>query len=137
MPHLTYEITANLDQPGSDIAGLLRRSNQVLIDQGGVFPTGGIRSRVLWLRDWCVADGSHGDDAFIHARLQVGAGRTPEQLTRVCDELFALLCQHFAAEFERRGLALSLECSEFSEAGTWKKNNLHARYRQTARPAQN
>ncbi|MBS0465761.1 MAG: 5-carboxymethyl-2-hydroxymuconate Delta-isomerase [Proteobacteria bacterium] len=129
MPHLTFEITANLDRPDCDIAGLLRQSNQVLIGQGGVFPTGGIRSRVHWLRDWCVADGSQATDAFVHATLKVGAGRTEAQLKKVCDELFALLSAHFAAEFERRGLALSMECSEFSEAGTWKKNNIHARYK--------
>ncbi|MBS0392615.1 MAG: 5-carboxymethyl-2-hydroxymuconate Delta-isomerase [Comamonadaceae bacterium] len=129
MPHLTYEITANLDRPDCDIPGLLRRSNQLLIAQGGVFPTGGIRSRVLWLRDWCAADGSVPDDAFVHARLQVGAGREPEQLKKVGDELFALLCGHFAAHFEQRGLALSMELNEFSESGTWKKNNLHARYK--------
>jgi 5-carboxymethyl-2-hydroxymuconate isomerase len=36
---------------------------------------------------------------------------------------------HFAAHYERMGLALSLEVGEFSEAGTWKHNNLHARFR--------
>ena len=34
---------------------------------------------------------------------------------------------HFADEFARHGLALSLEFVEFSEAGTLKHNNLHAR----------
>ncbi len=132
MPHLIYEITANLDVPDSDIPGLLRKSNQLLIAQGGVFPTGGIRSRVHWLRDWCVADGSQPTDAFVHATLKVGAGRTQAQLQQACDALFAMLGTHFAAEFERRGLALSMEFSEFSEAGTWKKNNLHARYKKAA-----
>lgn len=129
MPHLVYEITANLDRPDCDIAGLLHKSNQLLIAQGGVFPTGGIRSRVHWLRDWCVADGSQPTDAFVHASLKVGAGRSEAQLKKACDELFAMLCAHFADEFERRGLALSMEFGEFSEAGTWKKNNLHARYK--------
>ena len=40
---------------------------------------------------------------------------------------FALIKQHFATEFAQKGLALSLEINEFSEAGTWKHNNLHAR----------
>lgn len=132
MPHLIYEITANLDQPGNDIPGLLRKSNELLIAQGGVFPTGGIRSRVHWLRDWCVADASEPTDAFVHATLKVGAGRSDVQLKKACDELFAMLTEHFAAEFERRGLALSMEFGEFSEAGTWKKNNLHARYKKEA-----
>ena len=44
MPHLIYEYTDNLKAEG-DIPGLLRKTNQVVLAQGGVFPTGGIRSR--------------------------------------------------------------------------------------------
>ena len=129
MPHLVFEITANLDLPETDIPGLLRKANQVLIDQGGLFPTGGIRSRVHWLRDFCVADGSHPDDAFVHASLKVAAGRSTAACLKTCDELFAMLCAHFEPFFAQHGLALSMEFSEFGEAGTWKKNNIHARYR--------
>ncbi|XHO98053.1 5-carboxymethyl-2-hydroxymuconate isomerase, partial [Azospirillum sp. A26] len=35
----------------------------------------------------------------------------------------------FAALFASRFLALSLEIQEFSEAGTWKHNNIHGRYK--------
>ena len=129
MPHLVYEITNNLDTAEADIPGLLKKSNQVLIDQGGVFPIGGIRSRVIWLRDYCVADGSHPDDAFVHAALKIGAGRSEAEKKKACDELFAMITEHFAAIFARQGLALSMEISEFSEAGTWKKNNIHPRYK--------
>ena len=129
MPHLIYEITDNLDTAEADIKGLLQKSNQVLIDQAGVFPTGGIRSRVIWLKDYCVADGAQPSDAFVHATLKIGAGRSDEARKKTGDELFALLSEHFAASFERRGLALSMEIAEFSEAGTWKKNNIHPRYK--------
>jgi len=129
MPHLIYEITDNLDTAEADIQGLLQKSNQVLIDQGGVFPTGGIRSRVIWLKDYCVADGAQPSDAFVHATLKIGAGRSDEAKKKTGDELFAMLSEHFAACFERHGLALSMEIAEFSEAGTWKKNNIHPRYK--------
>jgi 5-carboxymethyl-2-hydroxymuconate isomerase len=129
MPHLIYEITDNLDTAEADIQGLLQKSNQVLIDQGGVFPTGGIRSRVIWLKDYCVADGAQPSDAFVHATLKIGAGRSDEAKKKTGDELFALLSEHFAACFERHGVALSMEIAEFSEAGTWKKNNIHPRYK--------
>lgn len=125
MPHLIYEYTDNLGND-ADIAGLLRKSNQVLIDQGGVFPIGGIRSRAIRLSDYCVADGS-ADDAFVHATLKVGAGRSEAALRKAGDELFEMIKAHFADIFARRGLALSMEISEFSEAGTWKQNNIHAR----------
>lgn len=128
MPHLIYEVTDNLDTPDADIRGLLKKSNQVLIDQGGVFPTGGIRSRVVWLKDYCVADGT-ADDAFVHVTLKIGAGRSDEAKKKVGDDLFRMICDHFAAIYQRRTLALSLEIVEFSEAGTWKQNNIHARYK--------
>lgn len=127
MPHLIYEYTDNLKAEG-DIPGLLRKTNQVVLAQGGVFPTGGIRARAICLTDYCVADGS-ADDAFVHLTFKMGAGRTAEEKQKVGDELFAMLKEHFADLFARRGLALSMEIVEFSEAGTWKDNNIHARYK--------
>lgn len=129
MPHLIYEYTDNLKAEG-DIPGLLRKTNQVVIAQGGVFPIGGIRARAICLTDYCVADGS-ADDAFVHLTFKMGAGRTPEEKQKVGDELFAMLKEHFATLFARRGLALSMEIVEFSEAGTWKHNNIHARYKKS------
>lgn len=135
MPHLTYEYTDNLDD--QDIQGLVDKSAQVIIDQDGVFPTGGIRVRAVRLDTYAIADGAGKqgglkgndlDDAFVHAHLKIGKGRTPEQLQKVCDDLFELMNKHFAEVFEQRGLALSLEYSEFAN-GTWKKNNLHQRYK--------
>ena len=128
VPHLIYEYTSNLAEEGR-IAELLRKSNHVLIDQGGAFPIGGIRSRAIGLADYCVADGTNRDDAFVHATLKVGAGRSMDTLKKAGDELFALMSDHFAPVLEKRYLALSLEIVEFSEAGTWKRNNIHSRYR--------
>jgi 5-carboxymethyl-2-hydroxymuconate isomerase len=129
MPHLIYEYTDNL-LPDADIAALLGKSNQVLIDQGGVLPIGGIRSRAIRLTEYCVADGTV-DDAFVHAVLKIGAGRSDEVKKKIGDELFKMISGHFAMIFEQRTLALSLEIVEFSESGTWKQNNIHARYRAT------
>jgi 5-carboxymethyl-2-hydroxymuconate isomerase len=129
MPHLIYEYTDNL-HPGADIQALLRKSNQVLIAQGGVLPVGGIRSRAIRLTEYCVADGTV-DDAFVHAVLKIGAGRSDEVKKKIGDELFKMISEHFAMIFEQRTLALSLEIVEFSESGTWKQNNIHARYRAT------
>jgi len=127
MPHFIVEYTDNLRETG-DIKGLLRKVNRVLNDQGGVFPTGAIRSRAIELRDYVVADDTS-DDAFVHATLKIGAGRTAEQKKQVCDQLFATMKEHFAALYATRPLALSMELYEFDEAGTYKHNNIHARYR--------
>jgi len=127
MPHLIYEYTDNLAAE-ADIPGLLKKSNQILIAQGGVLPIGGIRSRAICLTDYCVADGTV-DDAFVHAVFKMGAGRSDEVKKKIGDDLFKVISEHFAAIFQKRSLALSLEIVEFSEAGTWKQNNIHARYK--------
>ena len=127
MPHLTFECTDNIYDEAA-IRDLLKKANAVLIAQGGVYPTGGIRVRVIRLYDYCVADGSQ-DDAFVHATLKIGSGRSEEAKKKTGDDLFRMLTEHFAALYARRGLALSLEIAEFSEAGTWKQNNIHARYK--------
>lgn len=127
MPHLIVEYTDNL-KAEAEIPALLKKSNDILIAQGGVFPTGGIRARALCLSEYCVADGSS-DDAFVHLTLKIGAGRSPEAKQKVGDELFEMIKAHFAALYAHRPLALSMEIVEFSEAGTWKHNNIHARYR--------
>jgi len=127
MPHLIVEHTDNLAEEAA-IPELLRKANAVLIAQNGVFPIGGIRSRAIRLTDYCVADGA-ADDAFVHLTLKIGAGRSAEQKQAAGDALFAMVTEHFAALFARRFLALSLEIQEFSEAGTWKQNNIHPRYK--------
>jgi len=127
MPHFVVEFTANLEAEG-DIPGLLEKVNDTLIAQGGVFPIGGIRSRAIRLDHYRMADGE-ADYAFVHARLQIGAGRDAATRQRVGDQLFEVIRSHFAGLYEKRYLALSMELTEFSEAGTWKHNNVHARFR--------
>jgi 5-carboxymethyl-2-hydroxymuconate isomerase len=125
MPHFTLEYTDNI-KTEARIPELLATVNRVLMAQGGVYPVGGIRSRAIELSDYCVADGQ-GDYAFVHATLKIAAGRPEAVKAKTCDELFDAIKAHFADLFALRGLAISLELYEFSEAGTYKHNNLHAR----------
>ncbi|MCC7414112.1 MAG: 5-carboxymethyl-2-hydroxymuconate Delta-isomerase [Gammaproteobacteria bacterium] len=127
MPHLTFEYTANIEA-NADLDGLLRKAHEVLIAQDDVFSTGGIRSRALRLDHYRMADGA-ADYAFVHATLKIGAGRDEACRRRVGDALFAMMQEHFAALFAARYLALSLEIAEFGASGTWKHNNVHARFR--------
>lgn len=135
MPHLTLEYSANLaseeriGQLCNALAQCLdaqRESGKESGNEQRVYPLGGIRVRALRCAQYCIADGRP-DAAFLHANLKIGAGRSEATKKATGDALFAVIKQHFAAEFERQGLALSLEIGEFSEAGTWKHNNLHAR----------
>lgn len=127
MPHLTVEYTDNLQSPR--IPELLRALNAVLLARPDVYPVGGIRARAYRLTEYAVADSTDPQDAFVHVVLKIGAGRSDEVKQATGDDLFAVLKAHFADEFAARPLALSQEIQEFSEAGTWKHNNIHARYR--------
>jgi len=128
MPHFIVEFTANLEAQG-DLPGLLKKINDTLIAQGGVFPIGGIRSRAIKLDCYRMADGE-ADYAFVHARLQIGAVRDEATKQRVGDQLFITSKSWSPTRcLKKRYLALSLELAEFSEAGTWKHNNVHARFK--------
>lgn len=125
MPHFIVEYTDNLKMEG-EIRSLLKKVNDVIIGQGGIFPIGGIRSRAIELHDYVVADGSE-DDAFVHAKLTIGAGRSDEEKKKVCDDIFDVMKEHFSTIFDKRYLALSFEIQEFQHT-TYKKNNIHKRY---------
>ena len=126
MPHFILEYTDNIKSEAR-IPELLRKVNAVLMAQAGVFPPGGIRSRAIALTDYAIAD-SAADYAFAHATLKIGAGRSEAEKKKACDELFAMMREHFAPLFAKRYLALSMEFGEFREGGTYKQNNLHARF---------
>jgi 5-carboxymethyl-2-hydroxymuconate isomerase len=126
MPHFILEYSANLEDE-ADIDGLLAKVNAAIIAQGPVFPIGGIRSRAYRAERFRVADGA-ANDAFVHANFRIGAGRDAATRQRAGDALFEVMKAHFADLQQRRALALSLEVTEFPEPGTWKHNNIHARF---------
>jgi 5-carboxymethyl-2-hydroxymuconate isomerase len=129
MPHLTLEYSDGLADRES-LTTLCRNLARCLQAQRDgeriVYPLGGIRVRAVRCETFCIADGAI-DAAFLHANLKIAAGRSDAVKQATGNALFAVIKEHFADAFERQGLALSLEINEFSEAGTWKHNNLHAR----------
>lgn len=131
MAHLTLEYSANL-RAGGDFHGLCQKLARAMVEQhdghAAVFPTGGIRVRAIPCEDYCIGDGAL-NAGFVHAILKMGAGRTPAVRDAACNALFETLKSHFAVQYATMGLALSLEVTEFSEAGTLKHNNLHALFR--------
>ena len=134
MPQFIVEYTDNI-KAEADLPRLLQKVNDIIIGQeGGIFPPGGTRSRAIELKDYRMADGEE-DYAFVHSTFKIGAGRTDAQKRKVCEELFEMMKFHFADLFARRYLALSMELYEFDESGTYKHNNVHARFRRTASPS--
>ena len=130
MSHMTLEYSGNLRAAGR-FGELCRKLAQfmvgVSVDGKAVFPPGGVRVRAIPCDDYCIADGSMDDAGFVHAVLKIGAGRSEAAKAATRDGLFDIMKAHFAAQFAGQGLALSLEFLEFSESGTLKHNNLHAR----------
>lgn len=131
MPHLTIEYSANLKNEGGLDTLCTRLAHCLAAQQDGdnvVFPLGGIRVRAFAADTCCIADGTIAAD-FVHANLKIGAGRSEGVKKQTGDALFAVIKSHFEGLYARTGLALSLEINEFSEAGNWKHNNLHAQLR--------
>jgi 5-carboxymethyl-2-hydroxymuconate isomerase len=131
MPQFILEYTDNI-KAAADIPGLLKKVNDTIIGQeGSIFPAGGTRSRAVELKDYRMADGAD-DYAFVHVTFKIGAGRTEAQKKKVCDDLFEMMKTHFASLFATRYLALSMELYEYDERGTYKHNNVHARFKKVS-----
>ena len=132
MSHMTLEYSANLREEGR-FNELCRELGQYMarlrIEGAPVFPPGGVRVRAIACEEFCIADGSQSDAGFVHAVLKIGAGRSDAARQAACAGLFDIMKSHFARRFAEAGLALSLELCEFSETGTLKHNNLHARFK--------
>ena len=134
MSHMTLEYSANLRAEGR-FGELCRKLAQFMtalrVEGTAVFPPGGVRVRAVPFEDYCIADGSVSGAGFVHAILKIGAGRSDAAKQATCAGLFDIMKMHFAEQFDKQGLALSLELNEFSEAGTLKHNNLHPRFKKT------
>jgi 5-carboxymethyl-2-hydroxymuconate isomerase len=132
MSHMTLEYSANLRSEGrlGELCGKLARfMSELRVEGAAVYPPGGVRVRAIACEEYGIADGTLEDAGFVHAILKIGAGRSDAAKQATCTGLFDIMKVHFAALFARQGLALSLELNEFSEAGTLKYNNLHARFK--------
>ena len=127
MPHCVVEYTDNLGDQ-ADIPGLLKKVAAKLCDSGGVFPKGGVRVRALRLSEYVVADGL-ADDAFVNLTIKIGPGRPDDFKKAFFGDLFAIVEEHFATLYAQRYLALSLYVEEADEAGSFKRNNIHQRFK--------
>jgi 5-carboxymethyl-2-hydroxymuconate isomerase len=127
MAHAIVEWTDNLEGQ-ADIHGLLQLIAKAMREADGVFPWGGIRVRAIKLTDYVIADDT-GEDAFVNVTVKMGAGRPAEFKQRFFNDLFEAVKVHFGSVFDSRYLALSLYIEEADEAGSFKHNNIHKRFR--------
>jgi 5-carboxymethyl-2-hydroxymuconate isomerase len=128
MPHCVVEYTDNLVGE-VDVPALLRKLADRLCDSDGMFPKGGVRVRAQRLTEYAIADGANPDDAFVHLTVKIGKGRTRERLDAFFADFFEAARQALAPVFARRPLALSLYVDEVDEAGSYKQNTIHTRFK--------
>lgn len=128
MAHAVVEWTDNLEADGFAIRPLLELIARAMREADGVFPWGGIRVRGIRLTDYVIADDA-GDDAFVNITVKMAAGRPAAFKQAFFHGLFELAKAHLAELFDRRFLALSLYIEENDDAGSFKHNNLHIRFR--------
>ena len=128
MAHAIVEWTDNLLADGFEIRPLLELIAKEMREANGVFPWGGIRIRGIKMTDYVIADDS-GEDAFINVTVKMGAGRSAEFKKEFFGKLFEDIKAHAAPIFEKRFLAISLYVEEADEAGSFKHNNIHKRFK--------
>ena len=88
MPHLHMEYTANLPQLNADVA--LIRLNNTLVGSGQFAAEFDIKSRALRLDAFRVGTGL-GERAFVHVKLALLSGRSPEIKRQLSESLLAVL----------------------------------------------
>jgi len=104
------------------------------VDGAAVFPPGGVRVRAIACEDYCIADGTAGDAAFVHAILKIGAGRSDAASKPTCSRAVRHHEGAFCGAIFRQGLALVPRALRIQRGRHPQHNNLHARSRRTREP---
>lgn len=121
MPHFIVEYSTNIENK-VEIPELLEKLHNVAVETG-VFPLGGLRSRVIPCDQYRIADG-HPDNAFVHVSMRIGAGREPAVLKGACERIFEVITDHFGPLQASGPLALSYEIREMNKDLNFRKTNI-------------
>jgi 5-carboxymethyl-2-hydroxymuconate isomerase len=124
MPHVIVECSANLAAL-VDLDELLRRLHDAALATG-VFPLGGLRTRLHLAERYRVADGNPAN-AFVHVEIAVGQGRDMPTRRRAAETVFHALCAALDERAAGHPLALSLELRELAREISFRRNNIHDR----------
>lgn len=124
MPHLSIEYSRGLDAR-TDMPAFCAALHQAMIDTG-LFPLAGIRVRAFAADHAIVADGLPQND-FAAMTLNVGAGRSKDDLRLAGDIIFAAAQTALAPVLATPHFALSLEIRVIDPELSWKDTPIHAR----------
>lgn len=131
MPHIVIECSANVGKR-VNLDQLVERVHRAALETG-VFPAGGLRTRVCERSRYCIADGDP-ENGFVHVVVRIGHGRDLATKQRAAEAIFAEVCGALKALFESSPLGISLEVQEIDPQLSLKQNNLH-RYVEERRSA--
>ena len=119
---MILEYSANLDTAELALPALFAKLHEAAVNTG-IFPLAGLRSRAIRCEDFRVADGNP-DFAFAHLTVRLGTGRAIGERRLAAEQFFTILGDHLQPEYERRGLAISLEMQELHAELKFNRNNL-------------
>jgi 5-carboxymethyl-2-hydroxymuconate isomerase len=122
VPHIVIECSDNV-RARADLPALLERVHTAALSTG-VFPEGGIRTRLAERHDYLIADRDPAN-AFVHVVLRIGQGRDVATRRRAAETVFEAVCASLETTFRETPLAISLELQEIDPEMSFKKNNLH------------
>jgi 5-carboxymethyl-2-hydroxymuconate isomerase len=122
VPHLIVECSENVAKAVS-LDDLVRGLHETAIATG-VFPLGGIRTRVHVCRHYKIADGDP-RHAFVHVQMRIARGRDLATRKRAGEQVFAALREGLAALLATNTVALSLEIEEINPDTSLKYNTVH------------
>ncbi len=122
MPHLIVECSENLAKAVA-LDDLVRALHEAAIATG-VFPLGGIRTRVHVCRHYRIADGDP-KHAFAHVEMRIARGRDLATRKRAGEQVFSELREGLAAVGTTNTLALSLEINEIDPETALRYNDIH------------
>jgi 5-carboxymethyl-2-hydroxymuconate isomerase len=124
MPHLSLEYSAGLEDR-TDMKAFMAALHDAML-AAKIFPLAGIRIRAFRADHALVAD-RHPENDFCAMTLNVGAGRTQEDLKAAGDMIFAAAQTALAGPLATTHFALSLYIREIDPALSWKDTPIHAR----------
>lgn len=119
--HFILEYSDNIDKEELRLQELFAKLHETAVGTG-LFPLKGMRSRAYPTYDYRLADGNP-NHMFAHLSAMVGRGRTMEEREPAAKAFFAVLTEHFADSYAKRGVALSFEMRELEEVLKYNKNN--------------
>ena len=122
MPHVIIECSENLAQIVS-LDDVVHRLHEAALATG-VFPLGGLRTRVHVARQYRIADGDP-RHVFMHVQLRIGKGRDVATRKRASEQMFTALREAMALATAATTVALSLEIVEIDSDTGHNYNTIH------------